>query len=85
MHLCLAKRAEWIKVLLGMETLENPRNIVLNGVPILHSEGEGNGFNVAFAKLLGLLVIVSSNYAVQSAKDKHTIDWSWLETLSCST
>jgi len=30
MQLCFANTAEWIEVLLGMETLESPRHIVLN-------------------------------------------------------
>jgi len=39
----LSKTAEQIDVLFGAETLgsEDPRNIVLDGVPILHGKGKG--------------------------------------------
>jgi len=38
--------AEWIKILLGVETFEDSSNIVLEGAPISH------GFSAAFAILL---------------------------------
>jgi len=46
-----AETAEWINFLFVVETAEDPRNIVLDGGPIPHSEGVG-GINAAFATVL---------------------------------
>jgi len=46
--------AKQIGILFGAKTTGNPKNIALNGAPISHSDGEG--FNAAFAKLLGYLL-----------------------------
>jgi len=42
-----ANTAEWIKLLFEVETLEDPRNIVLDGGLDFH-----HGFNMAFSKLV---------------------------------
>jgi len=43
--------AEWIQVLLGFETLRDPRNIVMDPDPVY-----GEGVDAAVAKLLRALV-----------------------------
>jgi len=47
MQLCYANMPEWIEVLRGLETLEDPRNIVLDRNPDFP-----HVFDVAFARLL---------------------------------
>jgi len=54
--LCCANTTEHIKVLLGVEALGDPRNIVLDdSTDFLHE------FNAAFAKLLRPVVIIISH------------------------
>jgi len=52
MQLHCANVAECIEVLLGVETLGDPKNIVLDGSPDIP-----HGFDAIFAKLLWPLVI----------------------------
>jgi len=54
MRVCYANIAERIEVLLGVETLQDLRNIVLDEDPNFT-----HGFDAAFAKLLWPLVILS--------------------------
>jgi len=49
-----AKMAERINVLLGVETAEDPKNIVLDVGP---TSGQWMGFNAAFSRLLWPLVL----------------------------
>jgi len=46
MRLCCTNTAEWFEVVLGVETLEDLRNIVLGGGPDIQ-----HGFDAAFAQL----------------------------------
>jgi len=53
MQLCCTNTAERIEVLLGVETLGDPRNFVFDGSPDLPHR-----FNAAFVKLLWSLVLL---------------------------
>jgi len=54
-----ANTAERLEVLLGMEPLRDPRNIVLDETPDFH-----DGLDAAFAELLWLLVLFLDGFYV---------------------